>query len=382
MLFISYARSDESFADKVNQALIDRQVQTWIDDIGIRGGDDWPTRIAVAIEDSTAVLAILSPNSVTSKWVRNELEFAEKKGKNIIPILFKSCSLPGWYEIQFGKIQRIDFTTGAFDGNLRSLIDVLSPLGLISVSTPSYTPSPPATAPSVDGEDIWALVMSENTGFYEQTWYTRTKFPEKEIKEGWDADKHITSLSYGDGVWAMVMSKGSGYSAQMWRTRTNFPEKEIDNGWDEGKHITALTYGNGVWALAMSKGTGYSSQMWRTRTDFPENEIKEGWDEGRHITSLTYGNGVWALVMSKGTGYSEQTWSTRVDFPNAAIKEGWDAGKRISSLAYGNGVWALVMSKGTGYTVQTWYTNGDFPNDEIKEGWDSGKDILLIANSF
>ena len=107
IIFISYARLDVEFAKRVNADLRYRNLTTWIDELGIRGGDDWPERIALAIEQCTAVLAILSPSAFQSKWVRRELEFADKRGKSIIPIVFQTHELPPTFELRFGHLQRI-----------------------------------------------------------------------------------------------------------------------------------------------------------------------------------------------------------------------------------------------------------------------------------
>ena len=73
------------------------------------------------------------------------------------------------------------------------------------------------------------------------------------------------------------MSSGTEFRSQRWWTRSYFPENEIKEGWDEGRKITSLTYGNGAWVLVMSKGSGLYSQQWWTRSSFPKDEIKEGW---------------------------------------------------------------------------------------------------------
>ena len=90
-------------------------------------------------------------------------------------------------------------------------------------------------------------------------------------------------------VWVLVISKGSGYYNQEWKTRSYFPKDGIEEGWDDGKSITSLTYGDGVWALVMSKGSEYHSQSWRTQSSFPEDKIKEGWDDGKSILFISSG---------------------------------------------------------------------------------------------
>lgn len=63
ILFISYARKDVEFAQKLNADLKRQGMTTWIDELGIRGGEDWPNRIPTAIEGCKAMLVILSPET-------------------------------------------------------------------------------------------------------------------------------------------------------------------------------------------------------------------------------------------------------------------------------------------------------------------------------
>jgi Leucine-rich repeat (LRR) protein len=121
-LFISYARKDEQFAHRLNADLQSYGVQTWIDELGIRAGEDWPDRIALSIEKAGAILVILTPDAVKSKWVKRELSFADQKDKKVLPLLYKPCDLPASFNLQFGRIQRIDFTGGNYQASLRKLL--------------------------------------------------------------------------------------------------------------------------------------------------------------------------------------------------------------------------------------------------------------------
>jgi formylglycine-generating enzyme required for sulfatase activity len=139
-LFISYAREDVEFAQKLNADLQRHGVTTWIDEFGIRSGEDWPNRIATAIEGCQAVLVILSPDSVASKWVQRELAFADKKGKRVLPLLHRPCKLPPSFELRFGNVQRADFSCRSYETNLvELLVSITQVLGLI-IATPAPTP--------------------------------------------------------------------------------------------------------------------------------------------------------------------------------------------------------------------------------------------------
>jgi len=64
--FISYARSDRDFADRLRSALTDRGRTVWFDEDDIAPGEVWNERISSAIESSDAFVIILSPDSVSS----------------------------------------------------------------------------------------------------------------------------------------------------------------------------------------------------------------------------------------------------------------------------------------------------------------------------
>lgn len=105
-VFISYAREDQELADSLFQELQHRGMSLWMDREEITGGQDWLTRIAVALDASKAIILVLSQSSMNSTWVRRELEFADQRGIPVIPVEFSSCNLPPWFDLQFGRIQR------------------------------------------------------------------------------------------------------------------------------------------------------------------------------------------------------------------------------------------------------------------------------------
>lgn len=112
-IFLSYSSSDAEFASALSNELRDAGHKVWIDTAGIAGGDDWRERIGVAIDASKLVLTVLSTEAFNSTWVRRELTYADTIGKPILPVLFRQCQLPSWYELQFGHIQRLDLTGNA-----------------------------------------------------------------------------------------------------------------------------------------------------------------------------------------------------------------------------------------------------------------------------
>jgi formylglycine-generating enzyme required for sulfatase activity len=148
-VFISYAREDEAFAQRLNTDLQRRGIATWIDELGIRGGDDWPTRIATALAGCKAVLVVVSPDSMASRWVQRELSFADAEGKRILPLIHRQCEQPRWFRLRFGNVQWVDFSEGSYEANLAELLTSIEEMLALQVIalpvSPVPEPSPPPT---------------------------------------------------------------------------------------------------------------------------------------------------------------------------------------------------------------------------------------------
>lgn len=86
-VFISYALEDTDFVRDLQQGLLERDRESWVDLEGIYAGEEfWPT-ICAAIEGSDAFVFVISPESVTSEYCRREIEHAVAHNKRIFPIL-------------------------------------------------------------------------------------------------------------------------------------------------------------------------------------------------------------------------------------------------------------------------------------------------------
>jgi hypothetical protein len=66
-VMISYSHANSPFALELETALVQAGFKVWID-TKITPGEDWRANIAEAIELSFAVVVVLSPTSVTSKY--------------------------------------------------------------------------------------------------------------------------------------------------------------------------------------------------------------------------------------------------------------------------------------------------------------------------
>ncbi|HVR25552.1 MAG TPA: toll/interleukin-1 receptor domain-containing protein [Candidatus Polarisedimenticolia bacterium] len=124
--FFSYSRADSVFALRLAEDLKVAGANVWIDQIDIQPGQEWDSAVEAAVTQAPQMLLILSPASVKSRNVRNEISFALEENKTILPVLYQDCIVP----LQLHRIQHIDFRAD-YKSGLKTL---LSSLGVESPS--------------------------------------------------------------------------------------------------------------------------------------------------------------------------------------------------------------------------------------------------------
>src|SRR5690348_3714778 len=89
-VFISYRIIEKDFAVKLAGDLRKSGIKVWMDRLsGIKPGDDWIQSIQDAINSCSAIIAILSPAYVKSKYCKLELARAAALDRPIFPILLQ-----------------------------------------------------------------------------------------------------------------------------------------------------------------------------------------------------------------------------------------------------------------------------------------------------
>lgn len=105
-LFISYAHKNSDLVFPFLVELEAKGYRIWYDE-GIEPGTEWPEAIASAIESCCCVLVFISPDSVLSRNVSNEINFALNTEKKMICIHLRETVLPKGLALQTGGIQSI-----------------------------------------------------------------------------------------------------------------------------------------------------------------------------------------------------------------------------------------------------------------------------------
>ena len=98
-VFISYSSKDSHFVGRLARDLRKLGQDVWLDKFKIKVGDSIPGKVGEGLSISDYFLIVLSPNSVSSKWVFSELESAlneQYSGRieKILPVMFKECEVP------------------------------------------------------------------------------------------------------------------------------------------------------------------------------------------------------------------------------------------------------------------------------------------------
>src|SRR5438477_2050856 len=123
--FLSYSRSDERFALRLAKDLRAHGVAMWVDQLDIRPSQHWDRAIERAVSACRGLVVILSPRSVASDNVADEISFAIDSGKSVLPVMIEKCVLP----LRITRMHLID-ATGVYDKALsQCLAELQRPSG-------------------------------------------------------------------------------------------------------------------------------------------------------------------------------------------------------------------------------------------------------------
>lgn len=94
-VFVSYARRDneagtEFFVTRLVEAIKNAGLAVWIDTGAIKTGAEWEAQIRAGIENADNLLFVVSENSLNSKACHDEIEYARRLKKRILPFFYQS----------------------------------------------------------------------------------------------------------------------------------------------------------------------------------------------------------------------------------------------------------------------------------------------------
>jgi hypothetical protein len=130
--FVSYATVDRPFVLQVAADLRQVGIDVWVDYRDIPKGVRWDDEIEAAVHACSAFVLFLSPASVASQNVKDEIGVALRRGIPIVPVLYKPCTVP----LRVDRFQRVDLSWD-YVGGMRELIGALSKVVAQRTSPPT-----------------------------------------------------------------------------------------------------------------------------------------------------------------------------------------------------------------------------------------------------
>ena len=117
-VFLSHSSKDRRFARKLAAVLRQHGVPVWFSETDIRGAQQWHDEIGDALRRCDWFVLVLSPDAVSSMWVKRELVYSLQQDRyegRIAPIICKSCS-PDDLSWTLSQMQMTDFRASFHDG--------------------------------------------------------------------------------------------------------------------------------------------------------------------------------------------------------------------------------------------------------------------------
>ncbi|MBE2268451.1 MAG: TIR domain-containing protein [Anaerolinea sp.] len=144
-VFLSYSRKDTDIMVRVRGLLEREGISVWTDE-GIEAGTrSWKVAIEDAIKQARCIVCILSPDAEQSRWVREELDFAETHQRQIFLLLARGSEETA-IPFGFSTHQWVDIRAGD-EAITRRLLPVLRQY---LAAPPAVKPAaPPVTAPQI-----------------------------------------------------------------------------------------------------------------------------------------------------------------------------------------------------------------------------------------
>jgi len=122
--FISYSRVNQEFALKLAGELRASKFAVWLDQLDIPTGARWDNELEKALNECGIFLVILTPASIASENVKDEIGFAIDHGKHILPVLLDECEIP----LRLRRLQYVDFRKKKFSEGIASAKKLLQGL--------------------------------------------------------------------------------------------------------------------------------------------------------------------------------------------------------------------------------------------------------------
>lgn len=124
LTFISYSRADSEFALELAKELRSSGFYIWLDQLDIPTGSRWDDEVEKALLECNIFMVILTPDSIASNNVKDEIGYAIDSNKRILPVLLENAVLP----FRLRRFQYVDFTKKSNDDGIEAAKQLLRKL--------------------------------------------------------------------------------------------------------------------------------------------------------------------------------------------------------------------------------------------------------------
>ena len=162
-IFISYARRDELLVQSLHLDIERSKREVWYDR-ELEGGQSWWDTILANIRSCDLFLFTLSPDSITSRACRAELDYAVALGRPILPVMVRDVNVQLAPDV-VGLTQILDYRERTADAAIALLMAITH--SAVAGPLPDPLPPPPA-APVGDLGPLRDRVHAESLTLAEQ----------------------------------------------------------------------------------------------------------------------------------------------------------------------------------------------------------------------
>ena len=122
-VFVSHSSRDRTFVERLVSVLRLHGIPVWYSQTNIMGAQMWHDEIGSALRRCDWFVLVLSPDAVSSQWVKRELLYSLQESRyegRIVPLMHEPCPYDelSW---TLASMQMVDFTNG-FDPGCRDLL--------------------------------------------------------------------------------------------------------------------------------------------------------------------------------------------------------------------------------------------------------------------
>lgn len=98
-IFMSYSSKDESVADRIFSNFRSTGANVWFDKWALHPGDSLAKQVDSAVSSSDVLIVLLSPHSVQSTWISQELNAGlstdlRNRAILLVPVIIADCEIP------------------------------------------------------------------------------------------------------------------------------------------------------------------------------------------------------------------------------------------------------------------------------------------------